>query len=117
MAFFRVILETYLTYQVNHGNPVTLLLIDINMPILTGIEALKLIKQNYDKINVSLAEQNRPKLVRPAICYYSQYNKRTMELFMKDDELADFYLEKPVPSEDISALFTLLNIVGQESQN
>ena len=40
-----------------------------------------------------------------------------MEQFITVDELADFYLEKPVPTREIEALFTLLNITGQEAQS
>ena len=90
---------------------------DINMPIMTGLEAVKLIKQKYEELNEFLVKQERPQLVRPALLYYSQYNRKNMEMFIANDELADYYLEKPVPSQEIAALLTLLNIIGHETQN
>ena len=50
------------------------------------------------------------KLVRPALFFFSQYDKTSMNIFIKDEEEPDFYLEKPVAGEEISSLMTLLNI-------
>ena len=84
---------------------------------MTGIQAVKLIKQRYKELNEVLAQLRRPQLVRPALLYFSQYNKETMEQFIAEDERADYYLEKPVPTREIVALLSLLNIIGPEKQD
>ena len=49
-------------------------------------------------------------VVRPVIIFFSQYNKRSMNFFIREDEVADFYLEKPISEKEIRSLLTLLNI-------
>ena len=51
------------------------------------------------------------------ICYFSQYDKETANLLIKDDEQADFYLGKPVPEKDLRNLFKLLNITTGKWQD
>ena len=55
-----------------------MLLIDINMPIITGIEAVKIVKQKYERLNEVRSEQGKEQVVRPAILYYSQYSRKQM---------------------------------------
>ena len=45
----NTLIEEFVPFQ-----PVILLLLDINMPILSGIEALKLIKDKYQKLNARI---------------------------------------------------------------
>ena len=99
-------------------HPVTLLLLDINMPILTGIEALVLIKNKYRIINEQYNQIKGNKVgldevavIRPLICYYSQYDRDTMPIAMTDDEMADLYLEKPLPASELASLLRLINIL------
>ena len=73
------------------------------MPILNGLETLKLIKEQY-------SIYNKDKLVRPMICYLSQMNYTTMRSFICPEEEPDCYLEKPLPFNELSALFELLNL-------
>ena len=44
------------------------------------------------------------------ICYLSQYHRSTMLSFMEEDEMADCYLEKPLPVTEMKALIKLLAI-------
>ena len=43
-----------------NNQPVSLILLDINMPIMTGIEAITIIKQKYEEANISGQNQNKP---------------------------------------------------------
>ena len=55
--------------------PVVLLLIDINMPLVDGFEAIKTIKHMYKDVNQRHQQEtgsNEDKIIRPLICYYSQ---------------------------------------------
>ena len=62
----------------------TLLLLDINMPILTGIEVMQKVEKLFESINT---EHNKDILhggdtqvvLRPMICYYSQHERYTMQ--------------------------------------
>ena len=67
--------------------PVSLLMLDINMPILNGLETLKIVKEKFEKINeklnrriaidmpsdedAPLPDPPRMKVLRPMICYLS----------------------------------------------
>ena len=84
--------------------PVTLLLLDINMQPMGGMEALKLVKNKYQQLNSKLnltvedippigcdkqidsARTAHDKVVPPFICYYSQYDYGTMQQFITPEE-------------------------------
>ena len=55
--------------------PVALILLDIQMPILTGLETLTLIKKKF-----ATFEESR--LMRPMICYLSQLGYTPMSFFI-----------------------------------
>ena len=44
--------------------PVALVLLDINMPILNGLETLRMIKERYKKLDEC-------RVIRPMLCYLS----------------------------------------------
>ena len=83
--------------------PVSLILLDINMPILNGLETLKQIKQRF-------AAYDETKLMRPMICYLTQLDHKQMSKFICQDEQPDCYLEKPLPQIDLVSLLRLLNL-------
>ena len=92
--------------------PVALLLLDINMPIMTGFEVCKKVKALYKNMNDEAAAEgnNFQKVLRPVICFLSQYERNTMQYFIDTEEMADCYLEKPLPLSEIKSLTKLLNI-------
>lgn len=61
--------------------PVSLLLLDINMPILDGFETLKQVKQLItvfnDKNETSMSSPCT-RVLRPLICYYTQYKSNVL---------------------------------------
>ena len=106
--------------------PVSLLLLDINMPILDGIETQKLIMEKFQKlhersprfeaqeekpINTRAAVSRNATLLRPFICYVTQYECSTMQQFMQIDERPEAYLEKPAQLKDLTAILRLVNII------
>ena len=94
--------------------PVSLLLLDINMPIYDGIQAIRLIKESYQRVNegqqedeelnqiqINTSSINRTggrntAILRPFTAYLSQIDYATMQQFVKVEEQADCYIEKPV---------------------
>lgn len=92
-----------------------------------GLEALKIIKEKYRILNErkysnelliktsedvkepSLTER-KTKVIRPFICYLSQFDYGTMMQLITDEEKPDFYLEKPLPAKELVSLLRLLNI-------
>ena len=93
------------------------------MPNISGMEALKMIKQMYQEVNEELlnleqqeeTKQNTTKRLRavqrPLICYYSQYDSTQMQKFITDEERADYYLEKPIPLQELTSLLRLINVL------
>ena len=80
-----------------------LVLLDINMPILDGLETSKLIKKRF-------SAYDEAKLIRPMICYLSQLNCKTMTNFMSEEEEPDCFLEKPLPLIELVSLLRLLKL-------
>ena len=56
-----------------------LVLLDINMPILNGLDTLKLIKEKYKAFD-------EKRLVRPMLCYLSSLNYSGIGTFIFEDE-------------------------------
>ena len=72
--------------------PVTLLLLDIQMPIMNGIQTMKLVKEKFARFNEELKlKQMTGKslddvVLRPLICYLSHYDKESMLAQMTVEE-------------------------------
>ena len=51
---------------------------DINMSIMTGLEAIKIIKKKYAEANQRALNQEhrRTPIIRPVIIFFSQYNPK-----------------------------------------
>ena len=83
--------------------PVLLVILDINMPIMDGLEAAKLLKEKYEDFNKRVAEVNdlvipkegRRLFVRPMIVHLTQFDNYFQQ-FIKEEEKADIYLQKPI---------------------
>ena len=66
----KLLIETNFNSDANSHfplQPVALVLLDINMPIMDGLETLKKIKEQYKAFDESI-------LMRPMVCYLSQLN-------------------------------------------
>ena len=78
-----------------HIQPVSLLILDVNMPILGGFETLKLVKQMFDTHN-EFNQNSRPStesvagqskhVMRPLMCFFTQLDRNQFVHFFNDDE-------------------------------
>ena len=71
VKYFDELLRTWPTDSFRRRQPVSLLLLDINMPVLNGYETLLRVKQTFSEFNDKQGPDG-PKVVRPMICYMSQ---------------------------------------------
>ena len=90
--------------------PVSLLLLDINMPIMHGLECSEKINQMYKEQNQERLKQNKPPLVSPLTCFMTQTPYYMLKSLIKQEEMTDVYLEKPMKNEEIQNLLKILNI-------
>ena len=90
--------------------PIRLVLIDFNMPIMSGFEAITAIKKKFEEFNEERARKDQIKVYRPFFCMFSQGSINTIQQFMYDEEQPECYLEKPVQKKELEALLKLLNI-------
>ena len=89
------------------------------MPELNGMDALVQIKEKYNILNEHLKQSSgdgahasqKDEILRPFICYLSQHDKNIMGQFMKNEEKADCYFEKPMPLGDLTSLLRLINVL------
>ena len=62
--------------------PISLIILDINMPVVDGMQAAHLIKQRFDEFNECLIERNnliadttnRRLIVRPMLIHLTQFD-------------------------------------------
>ena len=110
MEFFKSFLANQLHNFENVVQPISLLILDINMPELNGLECSRKIKQLY--IDKNRQTQSK-KLLRPCIIFMTQTPLTVMNAFMESDETPDLYLEKPVDAKIFTDLLTILDITTQ----
>ena len=83
------------------------------MPILNGMQTIQVIKDTFNKLNRIHAGSEDPSqdtVVRPMICYLTQYDKSIMKQFICSEEEADLFLEKPMPVTDLVSILKLLHL-------
>ena len=81
--------------------PVSVLLLDINMPVLNGLDTTTLLKQKIAEANEGQSlesylrkergKHTKPFIVRPLICYLTQFDTNFSQ-FIKDHEQVEVYL-------------------------
>ena len=79
--------------------PVALLFLDINMPILNGLKTVKLVKERYKTLNEKIAKKKGDKVstyvLRPLICHLTSFEEEFKQLITLEEE-ADLFLVKPL---------------------
>ena len=101
--------------------PIRLVVLDINMPVLDGFETLKKVKEIFEVHNARTNDRlvndsypttvSRPLVLRPFICLFSQLDGRQFAPFLKKTEQPDFYLKKPVPASELKSFLKLLKVL------
>ena len=109
MDFFRKLLDP------TEGRPesilpVSLLLLDINMPIVDGLECAKSIMELYKEKNLQ-DNGNGKTVLRPFLIFMTQTPFSIMKNFIQQDEQSDIYLEKPIQFQDLASLLKIFNVV------
>ena len=82
--------------EVDDIQPVSLLLLDINMPIMHGLECSQKVNQMYREANQKRLVKNQPPLISPLTCFMTQTPYQVLKTLIKDDEMTDLYFEKPM---------------------
>ena len=77
------------------------------MPNFGGIETVVKVKEMFREYNAS-KKHDSPTLLRPLIGYFSATEYNVMKEFLKPDEKAEVYLEKPLPKQELFSLIKLL---------
>ena len=79
---------------------VALLILDVNMPVLSGNEAMAQIKELFDQ---------NSSFLRPVSCYLSATSEKVMGQFLTEHEQVDLYFQKPLLSQDLQNLIKLID--------
>ena len=93
-----------------------MLLLDIQMPIINGIQTMKLVKEKFArfneeiKLNQMTGKSADDVMLRPLICYLSHFDKESMFTQMTKEDQADCYLEKPLPLKELICLLRLIKV-------
>ena len=95
--------------DVKKRQPIALILLDINMPILNGFETMATLNERFGLEDYS-------DIVRPVICYLTQIDGQGLKPFLAPNEVADYVLQKPMPALELVGLLKLLSIKVQSNQ-
>ena len=74
----------------------SLILIDFNMPGISGNETISTIKSKYKQVNELREQNNEAPLKRPFCCMFVESNAKTIQQFMYDEEQPEYFMEKPI---------------------
>ena len=79
------------------AQPVALLILDVNLPVITGLEVCSKVKEIYTRKQKELNEKSTDpiQLHRPLIIFYSSLDYNGIEKFCFDHEKADLFVQKP----------------------
>ena len=85
--------------------PVSLLILDINMPIITGLQAAAKIKELYENVG---RDKGGSKIIRPLIVFLSQLDYGRMLAFTYENEQADIFFPKPISMDKLEHILRLV---------
>ena len=77
--------------------PVALLILDVNLPVITGLDVCSKVKEIYTRKQKELNDKSIDpiQLHRPLIIFYSSLDYKNMEMLCYDHEKADLFVKKP----------------------
>ena len=75
------------------AQPVSLLILDINMPRVSGLECIKQVRKLYGGLQL----ERQQEVLRPFVVYMTETPQNIILQFVQEQEKPDLYLEKPVP--------------------
>ena len=91
--------------------PVTVVFLDINMPVIDGLETAKLLKEKVDTFNKKVDDLGwKTKVLRPLLIHLTQYDN-SFKTFIQKEEEADLYLQKPITRRDLTTLLRIMKFI------
>ena len=82
------------------------------MPVLIGPEVCKKVKTLFGRIEAERYSDSKSEIeiLRPLICYLTQYEVSSLNMLDEEEYQADMVLEKPLSFADLKSLLRLLNV-------
>ena len=108
VEYFKSLIEINKIRTTTKFYPVSLLILDINMPVLNGLQAAEKIRALYKTGNENLSGS---KLMPPVIVFLTQLDFDHMRQLMYLNEEADIFLAKPLTTKNILDLLKLVKII------
>ena len=122
--------QTILSESNYNTKDITIILIDFEMPILSGLEAIKVIKDQVNSVNLSLAmrqrlttmtlqtnsngrERPKKQLPYPKFIMCTAYRNNEFQEFVKERGV-DFIINKPVMATEIETVIREYILKGVE---
>ena len=90
------------------------------MPLLDGFATLDAVKETFQRHNTRFINRPQPSkgidgdciyVLRPMICFFSQFTREKFVHFFTQSEQPEFYLEKPLALRELTSLMRLIKIV------
>ena len=117
------------TISIEPNQPCELLLLDMRMPMLNGLQVLMKVKEKFKEANLLLSKLMNQKstnskdegtdsgppqeiLVRPLIAYLSQLDQyKITQRYCEEYDMPEVFLSKPLPVAELEALMKIIKII------
>ena len=81
------------------------------MPVVDGLETTQALKQMFDTFNRKISDRGgHTTVLRPLIIHLTQYDN-DFKQFIRREEQADLYLQKPISRKDLWTLLKMLKLI------
>ena len=77
--------------------PVELMILDLQMPILNGLDVIKKVKQIYERLRVSHPESQ---IEKPTFIFVTAFCSKSLREYTKDQDVFGVF-EKPMSQDDL----------------
>ena len=107
----QVVDEVNQHLELNEGqDPIGLIILDFNMPVMNGIEVVQEVKIIYEEFNKECRKTGEAELKLPTIAFFTGQQDEAFKSYCTKKGV-DIFLQKPVSNQELFSLLCELELL------